>query len=301
MEPASPPPDPLAVIEADQFCDCGYNLHGQRVERDERLGFVVVRCPECGKWHPAGHGSTATRVWLNRLAAILLTGWVLLLLGIGGATALASFGLTMGHLEAFTAPVHYEPGTNRLVIENRDWNNANRESRYSYVYVDTREPVPLPTDPAIQVDTDAERHYPRRQVSVYAVPEDAFIWGRRPPAFLTFWFVLGMAIPGLVLGVFQSATLWHVRWPWKLAPPLLVVAAAVGLVGSTLIDTSFTGLVTATLARSVGTVPGTLLIAWIVGLLIGRPVARVIVRSFVPPKPRQALAHLWLADGKAMP
>ena len=35
---APPAPDPQAkhaVVEADHLCECGYNLHGQRITRDE--------------------------------------------------------------------------------------------------------------------------------------------------------------------------------------------------------------------------------------------------------------------------
>lgn len=78
----------VGKIEADMFCaDCGYNLHMLDVVRDERLGIAIVQCPECGKYHPAGHATGAGRVWLNRLASLLIAAWVLLLvvgvLGLG--------------------------------------------------------------------------------------------------------------------------------------------------------------------------------------------------------------------------
>ncbi len=38
-----------------------------------------------------------------------------------------------------------------------------------------------------------------------------------------------------------------------------------------------------------------------VGILIGRPVARWLVRLCVPPRPRQHLAFLWKIDGKMPP
>ncbi len=37
------------------------------------------------------------------------------------------------------------------------------------------------------------------------------------------------------------------------------------------------------------------------GALVGRPVARGLVRMFLPPRARQALAFLWTADGKIPP
>ena len=41
--------------------------------------------------------------------------------------------------------------------------------------------------------------------------------------------------------------------------------------------------------------------AMAVGLLIGRPLGRIAVIALVPPRPRQFLAFLWLADGKTPP
>lgn len=39
----------------------------------------------------------------------------------------------------------------------------------------------------------------------------------------------------------------------------------------------------------------------LLGIIFGRPVARTIVRVFLPPSVRPRLAYLWLADGKALP
>ncbi|MCS7033263.1 MAG: hypothetical protein NZ561_04605, partial [Phycisphaerae bacterium] len=39
----------------------------------------------------------------------------------------------------------------------------------------------------------------------------------------------------------------------------------------------------------------------VVGMRLGRPVARFFITYFIPPKPRQALAFLWTVDGKAPP
>jgi hypothetical protein len=78
----------VGKIEADMFCaDCGYNMHMLDVVRDERLGILLVQCPECGKHHPVGHATGAGRIWLSRLASLLIFIWVMLLaagvLGLG--------------------------------------------------------------------------------------------------------------------------------------------------------------------------------------------------------------------------
>jgi hypothetical protein len=39
----------------------------------------------------------------------------------------------------------------------------------------------------------------------------------------------------------------------------------------------------------------------LIGILLGRPLARQIARTIIPPKPRQVLAFLWIVDGKKFP
>lgn len=70
-------------IQTDTFCQgCGYNLHTQAVMRDDRLGILVCRCPECGRFAAAGQSTPAANPWLNRLALLLLVLWVLFVLGL---------------------------------------------------------------------------------------------------------------------------------------------------------------------------------------------------------------------------
>lgn len=93
----------IGLIQTDTFCEgCGYNLHTQAVTRDERLGILICRCPECGRYSAVGQTTTAARVWLNRLATVLLTSWVFFLLVL---FALCSFFLGMlayGHMAEMT-------------------------------------------------------------------------------------------------------------------------------------------------------------------------------------------------------
>jgi hypothetical protein len=104
-EPLPPlrPTEKSAYIETDTFCvECGYNLHTQPVTRDERLGIFVCRCPECGRFHPAGTGMTAQKVWLSRFATALLVFWVLVVLTVIVLIGFGFGGLQVGHLETFT-------------------------------------------------------------------------------------------------------------------------------------------------------------------------------------------------------
>jgi hypothetical protein len=80
-EPTNPPAAPVSLVETDAFCDCGYNLHGQIVWRDERLGLLVCRCPECAKHSAAGRFTGIHSAWLHRLSLTLILTWSAFLLG----------------------------------------------------------------------------------------------------------------------------------------------------------------------------------------------------------------------------
>ncbi|MEM7809580.1 MAG: hypothetical protein AAF561_15835 [Planctomycetota bacterium] len=309
----------LAVVETDVFCSCGYNLHGQRTQVDERLGFVTVRCPECGKWHPANQYATSNSVWLRRFATFVLFCWVLALLLILLAATFATAGVAMGRTMEFTRSVQFDPANGRIVLEINTFEDlpiSGRVQRYQYHYADDGSVVPPPPQTldatpdfsrVVTVDADGQRWYPRMRVPVRQVPdewyESRYAWQGPPP---TWRSVLGfggpMAFGGLVLGVIQAATMWHLGWPRKLLPAVTVVACATGLYLLFMTATGeFDGPVrTAVTTEAFLNIHAPLLVAWIVGLVIGRPVARFVVDLFVPPKPRQALAHLWFADGKTL-
>lgn len=73
---------PLSQVETDSFCDCGYNLHGQLVWRDERLELLVCRCPECGRHAAAGRFTGIHSTWLHRLSLGLIIFWVVSLIQV---------------------------------------------------------------------------------------------------------------------------------------------------------------------------------------------------------------------------
>jgi hypothetical protein len=96
------PMDRHSQIEVDVFCaNCFYNLHGQIVTIDPQLNIPICKCPECGRYHPAGTSTTSSSVWMRRLASILLLMWVWF---IGAATFAFSgifFAFAVSSIEAY--------------------------------------------------------------------------------------------------------------------------------------------------------------------------------------------------------
>jgi hypothetical protein len=254
----------VGQVQTDTFCPgCGYNLHTRPVTRDERLGILVCRCPECGRFSAAGQTTTAARPWLNRLATMLLTGWVFFLLLLFALCSLFLGMLAYGHTMEMVG--YRQTNVPRLV--------NGRMVYTGYGYYQLRYEI---------------RHIPREDVDGQARHEWAQGW-------LTFFAVL----LGLIAGLLFGSLLWHCRgWRRLLGflPPAVgcAVAAILWIGNPATIEIRDWGLM------QIGELFVIELIAVGVGLLTGRRFARGLVRVFVPPKARQHLAFLWIADGKIL-
>lgn len=279
------------LIQADQFCGCGYNLHGQRVSFDERLEFPVVRCPECGKWHPAGHGSTALRPWLARLATVALAVWAgtLLLMGMGIAGVL--IGLQFGYVSFDTTYAHRDVVSGRMMSQR-----PATVGGFEWFFLDTNEVAPANGSWSLEVVAVA--------ISSMPGPTPGLIFGRtQPEPWPARAVLLGVAgLLGLVGGAIEAGAMWHLRGWRRLVPGLVVLAAAgafvwvvIVLVGTYWASVKQLAAVASTL------VLGCAAAGWLIGLYMGRPAFRAMVMGLVPPRPRMMLAFLWLADGKEPP
>jgi hypothetical protein len=278
---ATDPLPPLKTTErhirlaTDTFCvECGYNLHSQEVTRDERLGIFVCRCPECGRYHPAGTGVTATKPWLSRLAAALLAFWVLIVLFAIFWIVMGMGAVQVGYVETFT--YRRQETTDGRTVE---WAQLPNGAGWGAVLAGTTQPAP---------------QYRQLRVLHRQNQND---W--RPGKWDFLPFPIGAAALGFVTGMLMVVFLWH----WKRRRYILAmflpfaVAGVVSVIfsqddeyeriyrwvyevvfGYAALEFSFMGL----------------------GILLGRPIARGVLRMFIPPKPRQHFAFLWGIDNKKM-
>lgn len=264
-------------LETDQFCDCGYNLHGQIVIRDERLGFMVVRCPECARFHPAGHGVTARTVWLARLGVGALMFWILWL---SGFFLFAGFLLgvfqTIGVTEMTTVDTFTLDG--RPVASS--WN-------------------PNTSTSVVTVKETGETVDPK-DVTLRRVRKPwSEIWRRDREEYSVLLVVT--VLTALVAGVVAAAVTWHIRRRWLLLWLLLPMAAGAVACLLTMLFETYADSFMLWYPVAFGTATAVECAAMGVGLLFGRPVVRALATLFVPPKPRQALAFMWLGDGLKPP
>ena len=79
---------------SDYFCDrCGYNLHGQWARVEPTTQVMMLRCPECGAFHPAVGASTVARLWVDRLGRAALVTWLFLAYWCIGVLVIVHTGL----------------------------------------------------------------------------------------------------------------------------------------------------------------------------------------------------------------
>ncbi len=251
-------------IEVDTFCTrCYYNLHGQTVTLDDRLGFPICRCPECGQFHPAGVGVSASSIWTRRFATALLISWsvfvivttLAILLAIGG-TAASSVGV-------------YESGT-YVKVANPGPRNFGRSNRSNEEWVYTLRPV---------LGSDAEVD---------------------PPA-STILFISSISLGlGFVLGWLCVTFLWH--WPGRrYYLCLLLPIIPAGLLMMVYRNSNEYRLILGECLGRVGCQAALASLGIAIGVVVGRAISRTLARVIIPPKPRQAIAFLWKVDNKPLP
>jgi hypothetical protein len=253
-----PPPDlpPLerhGQIEVDAFCiGCFYNLHGQVVTIDPRLGFPICRCPECGRFQPAGAGVTSSRVWLRRFASILLFAWVVIigLLTFGFSAIMLGFDASAIGLFAVGESIPIASHQWRYQIHLTPWN--------------------VPTTP----------DYSGLSTMLY--------------------ISAGSITTGFIAAALCVTLLWHWKRPrylWTIILPLLPVLILAVIFHE---SPEYEGIRIQCMQR-VLCQAGIQSVGILIGVFLGRMLARGVVRMFIPPRPRQFLAFLWLVDGKNPP
>jgi hypothetical protein len=107
----------------------------------------------------------------------------------------------------------------------------------------------------------------------------------------------------LVSGALLVAFVWH--WPRRrywlvMLLPFVIAAFVVAIFYVTDTDDEYGDVRGWILSRSMG-YAALEAACFAVGIWIGRPVARGLLRMFVPPKPRQHFSFLWRIDGKTPP
>jgi hypothetical protein len=270
---------PISFVEIDRYCThCGYNLRTQAVRREPLTEVLLTRCPECGRYQPATDLTTASRVWLRRLSPLLLLGWVGLVLS-------AAFGISVG-----AGALSYA-----TLDELTTWER---------ITVSTTQPVPPP--PQLPVTTQSSAglvEIQRMLTNVTTTFQQQLVVRSRDnyPDYNLFMLLVTLTSFALsFVGAVMVLVVFHF-WSRRICLLLVVLGPlAVAAVVTLIWREEAHDLLTWGLPY-IAYHAGVQIIGGAVGILLGRMVARGLVRTFVPPAWRGPLAYLWLIEGKTPP
>jgi len=293
--PTTAPTQRVALLTGDRLCAaCGFNLHGQSIVREPHYGMLIVRCPECSSVAALQEYPTLGR-WAGRWAGVLAGLWLLVLLGAWAASAGIISASSYAVSESFTRPAALRIAGAFVEWASSEDVQAQLTARNSWA---TNQTVNSYT----WIDDDWLQSQDLR--SLTAGPgglADRY-------DFLAAKGWVGIGIAAFVIGCFWSVALLHAGWRGRAAAALAIVALA-GLfdwmafsgsrswgavLASDVAHQEFGGLAMgATLAFS--------LLPLMVGMTLGRRLARLTVRVLLPPRLRGPLAFLWYCDALPAP
>lgn len=275
--------DELAYIEVDCFCGkCAYNLRGQPVRREPRTGLALAKCPECGSFQPAGQLATVLRPWLQRGATLVLMLWLLVCVWL--------MAMSLTGQVAVTGAAVDELGR----IERR-WRYYDEWSGYGPNY------GRRPRNVIVESDSNVFQYSPSRQLRNAQRPYDYDLLQLPRQWWLLLWSALGGLLAlGLVSLVIWTLIFPHWRKLWYVFIALLGPLAAMLIVTGVALFGGFRWLPTGFEWVVVGCMTAGIA-GGMLGVLIGRPTARGVVRVFLPPRLRGPFAYLWIADGRTPP
>lgn len=282
----------VAHVEIDRYCDgCGYNLRTQPVRAEPRTAVLMCRCPECGQFTPARDAVTAGRVWLRRLGTFLALIWVPTVLSVGLGLGAAQVGVVVGTLDVLTTFQRVTVNTPAPTSGPTTSPSATRQ-------------IPLPPGALndfagfgnVTVTITGGGGNSGGQVARYRPVPRTDIEEYRP-------FIVGMHVLSCALGFLLLLLAVVVMPHWRrwgyliLAVSMPVAAGLIVWVGlhydmPELTDWSQPYLLGLSAAHLAGC---------LAAVLVGRPTARMLATLILPPRIRQVVAYLWLADGKTPP
>tara|TARA_A100001391_G_scaffold155233_1_gene113033 strand:- start:317 stop:1330 length:1014 start_codon:yes stop_codon:yes gene_type:complete len=313
-------------IRADRACvGCGFNLYGQTVSKDPHYGLAIARCPECGQVAALQSYPTMSR-WVNRFRALLASFWVIGLLGVFFISTLITLQIVNGALQLGSEDLAEELGiyheTWSLVLAQQQADAAQSDGSAPPVSGTINLPTTtVTTGPAGTTTTTINRApMGMNYTGMYSwgmLSEDWIeqeldstmmniggIWKNLNKEFLA--ILLPASFFALLLGVFWSITMLGARrrtiiW-------LVIVAqiiAVVILLAMILIPGSFPRAIDIAKGQALPVIMpiimGAQLIFALLGVYLGRKIARFVICMSLPPRYRTSLSIFWTRDGLELP
>jgi hypothetical protein len=289
----------VSTVVGDRLCiRCGFNLHGQSVVREPHYSLLIARCPECGMAAALQEYPLLGR-WAGRWAAVLAGLWLLVLTAFLFATAGVVGGMSIGIAGDFARDLathisfrHNEwvrslPDADTTLGQNAQWIKDQPDNWTSWVattWWTEQDPGALQRElggVATALDWTALWMYP--WLALLATIAGA-VWSVVLLGVPTRRVIALAIIPVLLAGAGAAASVLTADQPW-----LGSVESAHSLAEARLSPLVLPPLIVSAL-----------LWLWL-GVWLGRPVVRGMVRTLLPPRMLGAMAFLWTAEGREPP
>jgi hypothetical protein len=297
----------LGDVRGDRLCvRCGFNLHGQTILREPHYGLFIVRCPECSGVTSLQEYPVLGR-WAKRWGFMLAAAYVLIVVGL-----LLASGVAAGGFAAAMAYQHRVEVCNRIGALHRAWFERTGQVTIAI------NASPLNANLASTTQSYVQSWGPFAAVSTEwwnAEGRDAVNAQRDRGVSTLTGEVLGGCAAASAAAVTVGCVFASIL-PGLRRVRLLLVPLAVLFVGSVLIlvipepglfipPPWLPGYVTAGTLVDEVLIPHLrlMLLAGLVGFValgvfVGRPLCRGLLRLFLPPKYAGAFSFLWECDGK---
>lgn len=304
-------------ITGDRLCmGCGYNLVGQSIAREPHYALLIARCPECGVVAAVQEYPLLGR-WAHRWGMVLAALWVVLIVAGWIATGGMVMGLSLAAGEEASRPYSSFIQAVFSAVESQAVNQAAPPGvtpNTGVADTATVETIVIQrSGGAQQVTTlggflggSGFRNWWKSQ-DPSALLRQAGGWRIGiTPEFILMWFFGGLAV--LMVGWFWSILLLQLTRRGLLLWAGTVIVLAIGFALIPVTEFVFVEPHWAWIAgRNQLTPPflGASMVVFagvlVAGVMTGRSVARLLVRLFLPPRMRHALAGLWTCDGRPLP
>lgn len=279
----------LGVLQTDRPCaKCGFNLHGATIMREPHYRMLIARCPECGV--PAAlQEYPALAPWVSRLRLLAAAVWVgAILLSVLIAAIIC---YAFAESAASTLSAQYQGQIDTALREH--WQaKGNGANPNTPVYYDPQ-----------QVEDWWNSQPPSKFLAEHGGLLGALNWWG-----LVIWI-------WVLVAMFPVGVLWSILLARAGPTRRVLIALATALLAG---GFYYVEVVTTrtpawygwgaywTAQMQVGWLPAILTLAFcslclVIGMALGRPLARWIVSTFLPPRQAASFSMLWIVDGKPLP
>jgi hypothetical protein len=287
------------IVTGDRFCtQCGYNLIGQQVTREEHYALLIVRCPECAtvasvQEYPLLGG------WAVRWGAILAVLWFIFLVGMWPASS----GIVCGMSLATTDEAVRGYYRHLNALQEADQTQAGGQTAPgSTSRIMT---IPGGTITFGSGSGDFGKWWAQQDHQAVLAAAGGWRGAIDGDAFL---ILIPTGLLVFCVGWFWSVSLIQLRRRWLVICAAAIMLLAVVFVAIPVLEWhTYAYTWSRYAARQQLGLPtlaicmGFCVIALGLGLWLGRPLTRLGVRALLPPRLRSSLALLWTAEGLAPP